>query len=48
MMAEENVYLTGYPGSGKTYLVNKFINENKKSGKRIAITASTGVAATPQ
>jgi len=46
MMAEENVYLTGYPGSGKTYLINKFINENKKSGKRIAITASTGVAAT--
>lgn len=39
----KNVFLTGPPGSGKTYIVNKFIEHN--SDKVISVTASTGVAA---
>ena len=41
-----NVLLTGPAGSGKTFLLNKFIAllKNKKIG--VAITASTGIAAT--
>lgn len=41
-----NVFLTGEPGSGKTYTVNKFIEWCKQNGKRVAVTASTGIAAT--
>lgn len=40
-----NVFLTGEPGAGKTYTLNKFIEEAQERGKRIAITASTGIAA---
>lgn len=46
MLSGESVFLTGAPGSGKTYVLNKFIERAKKSKKRIAITASTGIAAT--
>jgi len=38
-----NIFLTGPPGSGKTYIVNKFMEQN--SDKNIIVTASTGVAA---
>lgn len=41
-----NVYLTGEAGSGKTYLLNKFISFLKKYKVEVAITASTGIAAT--
>jgi len=41
-----NVLLTGPPGSGKTFLLNQFIQYLKKHGKGVAITASTGIAAT--
>ncbi len=41
-----NVFLTGPPGSGKTFLLNKYIDYLKRHGKRVAITASTGIAAT--
>ena len=41
-----NTFITGAPGSGKTYLLNRFIAEEKNIGKNIAITASTGIAAT--
>lgn len=41
-----NVYLTGEAGSGKTYLLNKFISFLKKYKTEVAITASTGIAAT--
>ncbi len=41
-----NVFLTGAPGSGKTFLINKYIDYLRKNGKRVAITASTGIAAT--
>lgn len=45
MFSGANVFLTGEPGSGKTYTLNKFIEEAESDGKVIAITASTGIAA---
>ena len=41
-----NVYLTGPPGSGKTFLLNKYIAYLKNNSRRVAVTASTGIAAT--
>ena len=41
-----NVFLTGAAGSGKTYVLNEYIKYLKKNGVNIAITASTGIAAT--
>ena len=41
-----NVFLTGPPGSGKTFLLNEYISELRKKGKKVAVTASTGIAAT--
>lgn len=41
-----NIFLTGPPGSGKTFLLNKYIDYLKKKRRGVAITASTGVAAT--
>lgn len=46
MLAGDSVFLTGAPGSGKTYVLNDFIRRAKKAKKRVAITASTGIAAT--
>lgn len=45
-MEGKSVFLTGPPGSGKTYVLNQFIQLAKKAGKRVAVTASTGIAAT--
>lgn len=45
MMSGANIFLTGEPGAGKTYTLNKFIEQAQEQGKRIAITASTGIAA---
>lgn len=45
MLDGKNVFLTGEPGAGKTYTLNKFIGHARDLGKRIAITASTGIAA---
>jgi ATP-dependent DNA helicase PIF1 len=41
-----NVFLTGEPGSGKTYTVNKYIQYLRDHKINVAITASTGIAAT--
>ncbi len=41
-----NVFLTGAAGSGKTYVLNEYINFLKKHGAAVGITASTGIAAT--
>ncbi|MEM6997717.1 MAG: AAA family ATPase [Patescibacteria group bacterium] len=38
--------LTGAAGTGKTYLLNKFIQRAKRKGNRLAVTATTGLAAT--
>ncbi len=40
-----NVFLTGPPGSGKSYLVNNFIEWTRKNSLNVAVTASTGIAA---
>jgi len=41
-----NVFLTGEPGSGKTYLINQYVAYLRVAGIEPAITASTGIAAT--
>jgi ATP-dependent DNA helicase PIF1 len=41
-----SVLLTGAAGTGKTYVLNKFIKRAKKHGRNIAVTATTGLAAT--
>ena len=46
MMSGNSVFLTGAPGSGKTFVLNKFIQLAKTAKKRVAVTASTGIAAT--
>lgn len=45
MMSGANVFLTGAPGAGKTYVLHQFIRRAEAAGKRIAVTASTGIAA---
>jgi ATP-dependent exoDNAse (exonuclease V) alpha subunit len=45
MMSGANIFLTGEPGAGKTYTLNKFIEQARDKHKRIAVTASTGIAA---
>jgi ATP-dependent DNA helicase PIF1 len=45
MMSGENVFLTGAPGAGKTYVLQQFITAAQSAGKRVAVTASTGIAA---
>ena len=41
-----NTFLTGQAGSGKTYTLNKFIKWAREHRIGIAVTASTGIAAT--
>ncbi|HEU4677685.1 MAG TPA: helix-turn-helix domain-containing protein [Candidatus Paceibacterota bacterium] len=41
-----NVFLTGEPGAGKTYVLNRYIDWLSASGVPVAVTASTGIAAT--
>lgn len=41
-----SVLLTGAAGAGKTYVLNQFITRAKKRGKSVAVTATTGLAAT--
>ncbi|HXR50479.1 MAG TPA: HRDC domain-containing protein [Verrucomicrobiae bacterium] len=45
MMSGENVFLTGAPGAGKTYVLNEFVKRAERAGKQVAVTASTGIAA---
>ena len=44
--AGHSVFLTGPAGSGKTFVLNQFIKNARQDGKNIAVTASTGLAAT--
>lgn len=46
MMGGRSVFLTGAPGAGKTYVLNEFIRLATYEGKNVAVTASTGIAAT--
>jgi ATP-dependent exoDNAse (exonuclease V) alpha subunit len=46
MMAGKDVFLTGAAGSGKTYLLRRFIEHLQAQNRGVGITASTGIAAT--
>ncbi|MEZ4114436.1 MAG: AAA family ATPase [Candidatus Paceibacterota bacterium] len=41
-----NVFLTGAPGAGKTYVLNQYTEYLKEHDIDVAITASTGIAST--
>ncbi|MDQ5963270.1 MAG: ATP-dependent helicase [Patescibacteria group bacterium] len=45
-MRGDSAFLTGPPGAGKTHTLNEFIRQARASGKTVAVTASTGIAAT--
>ena len=44
--AGANVFLTGAPGAGKTYVLNEFVRNARAEGASVAVTASTGIAST--
>ena len=46
LQAGHNVFLTGSAGTGKTFLLNQFIEYLKKQNIKVGVTASTGIAAT--
>jgi len=46
LKAGYNIFLTGAPGSGKTFLLNQYISYLKKNSVIVSVTASTGIAAT--
>ena len=46
MESGRSVLLTGAAGSGKTFLLRKFIRRARKEGTHVAVTATTGLAAT--
>ena len=39
--AGANVFLTGAPGAGKTYVLNEFIRQARADGANVAVTASS-------
>jgi len=41
-----NIFLTGEPGAGKTYVLNQYIAWLEGCGLKVAVAASTGIAAT--
>src|SRR3989338_3802584 len=42
----KNIFLTGAAGSGKTYVLNQYIHYLNAHNVTVAVTASTGIAAT--
>ena len=46
LKAGANVFITGAPGAGKTYVLNEFITNARTRGASVAVTASTGIAST--
>lgn len=46
MKMGHNVFLTGEPGTGKTYVLTKYIDFLRKKNIALGICASTGIAAT--
>ncbi len=46
LKAGRNVYLTGAAGAGKTHVLNTYTAYLKERGVAVAVTASTGIAAT--
>jgi ATP-dependent DNA helicase PIF1 len=45
MLEGHSALLTGPAGSGKTYVLSDFIRRVKRTGKTVAVTATTGLAA---
>ena len=45
MMHGKNMFITGDAGTGKSYVVNKFIDDCKLKNKQIIVCAPTGIAA---
>ena len=41
-----NTVIIGQAGTGKTFLVREAVRQLRKAGKTVAVTASTGIAAT--
>jgi len=41
----DNIFLTGAPGTGKSYLINKYVDWLLDNGETPIMTASTGIAA---
>lgn len=46
LLAGKSALLTGPAGTGKTHLLNKFVIQSRSMGKKVAVTATTGLAAT--
>ncbi|MDO4781212.1 MAG: PIF1 family DEAD/DEAH box helicase [Candidatus Saccharibacteria bacterium] len=46
LMSGRSALLTGAAGTGKTHLLNNFIVQARAIGKKVAVTATTGLAAT--
>ncbi len=46
MMNGHSVLLTGPAGAGKTFVLNQFIKLARSDGKKVSVTATTGLAAT--
>ena len=46
LLSGESALLTGPAGAGKTFLLNQFIKLAKAEGKKVSVTATTGLAAT--
>lgn len=45
LMAGYSVFLTGDAGTGKTYLLNKFIHDQRVRNRNVMVCAPTGIAA---
>ena len=45
MRSGKNIFLTGLPGTGKSYITKQFIQEQEADGKQVLVCASTGIAA---
>lgn len=45
MKKGHNIFLSGDPGTGKSFLINKFVSDMKDAGKNVLVTATTGLAA---
>lgn len=45
MKSGENVFVTGEAGTGKSFVIDKFIEEMEAQGKNVLVCAPTGIAA---
>jgi ATP-dependent exoDNAse (exonuclease V) alpha subunit len=45
MRSGKNIFLTGLPGTGKSYIIKQYIKEQQDDWKQVLICAPTGIAA---